>query len=147
MPKPKIIVTGANGQVAREIALLATGCPQLEFIFLTRDQLSIENFSHVQAFLADLRASFCINCAAYTSVDQAEAQREEAFAINGHAVGNLAIACREANTRLIHLSTDYVFDGTSALPYTEEITNTPVNVYGASKLLGNSYVLSIMSIQ
>jgi dTDP-4-dehydrorhamnose reductase len=143
MEKTKILVTGANGQLGRELQTLATALPQLDFLFFDRAALSIADPDAINTFFARERPAYCINCAAYTAVDKAESEKESAFLINGDAVGYLATACRDNNTRLIHISTDYVFDGLSAIPLKETDPTGPINIYGASKLEGERQALQL----
>jgi dTDP-4-dehydrorhamnose reductase len=137
----KIIVTGAGGQLGRELQVLAASFPAFDFIFATRHELPIEDAGRVSAFFRETKPAFCINCAAYTAVDRAESEKESAFRINGDATGYLAAACRDTGARLIHISTDYVFDGSSATPLKENDPTDPINVYGASKLEGEKQAL------
>ena len=134
--KPVILVTGANGQLGKELQELAPSYPQFHFIFLSREDLPIHHFELVRNFFEVTKPDYCINCAAYTAVDKAESEKELAFQVNGEAVGVLAAVCNKFHSRFIHLSTDYVFDGTATVPYTEESPTNPVSVYGASKLEG-----------
>ncbi|MEI9908889.1 MAG: dTDP-4-dehydrorhamnose reductase [Bacteroidota bacterium] len=136
MVRQKIAVTGANGQLGMELRDASVLYPQYEFIFLSRSQLAIENTASVNSFFTKNHPQYCINCAAYTAVDAAESAREEAFRINTEAVGVLAAACKEYNCRLMHISTDYVFDGEAFVPYKEDSPTNPQSVYGASKLAG-----------
>jgi len=131
-----VIVTGANGQLGRELQVLAKTLPQYDFIFADRSQLPIEDQRQVDAFFATHQPAWCINCAAYTAVDKAESDKDAAFRINGDAPGYLAAACHRHSARLIHISTDYVFDGNSAVPLKESDPTGPINIYGASKLAG-----------
>src|SRR5579863_6159714 len=135
-PRTKIFVTGANGQLGRELQALEAEFPQFNFFFFDRATLPIEDPDASQAFLTREKPQWLINCAAYTAVDKAESEKETAFEINGDAPGYLAKACRAHHTRLIHISTDYVFDGHSANPIKETDPTGPVNTYGASKLEG-----------
>ena len=139
----KIIVTGAGGQLGQEIKVLASVFPSFDFVFADRGQLPINDPARVSAFFNEYQPAWCINCAAYTAVDKAESEQEAAFAINGDAPGYLARACRGAGTRLIHISSDYVFDGSSATPLKEDDNTDPINIYGASKLEGEKQALQI----
>ncbi|MBS1916839.1 MAG: dTDP-4-dehydrorhamnose reductase [Bacteroidetes bacterium] len=136
MSKPKIIVTGANGQLGKELQVASSSFPQFEFIFLSKEELPIENADVVKKIFSDKQPLFCINCAAYTAVDKAESEKEKAFLINAEAVGILGKACASVNAKFIHISTDYVFDGSSSTPLKETDSTNPVNIYGESKLLG-----------
>jgi dTDP-4-dehydrorhamnose reductase len=136
-----ILITGANGQVGKEFRVLAAKYPQYNFLFAGREELAIEDFDAVEKYFADNKINFCVNCAAYTAVDKAEAEKENAFLINATAAGNLAAVCAAHNTQLIHISTDYVFDGSGTQPYRESDTTNPLGVYGQSKLKGEELVL------
>jgi dTDP-4-dehydrorhamnose reductase len=142
---PKILVTGAAGQLGSEFRQLVKSSPEFTFVFLTRDELTIENEQSVDQVFRLHRPDYCINCAAYTAVDKAEEDKEQAFLINAKAVGILAKACEIHGSKLIHFSTDYVFDGTATEPYTEDAATNPVNAYGASKLAGEQQALAIHS--
>lgn len=132
----KILVTGANGQLGKELKQLSSSFPQFEFQFLSREDLPIHHFELVRNFFNAYHPAYLINCAAYTAVDRAESEKELAFQVNGEAVGVLAAVCKEKNCRFIHISTDYVFDGTATTPYKEDHPTNPQSVYGASKLEG-----------
>jgi dTDP-4-dehydrorhamnose reductase len=136
-----ILVTGANGQLGKELQALAASYPQHEFIFLSRENLSIHHAGEVKKAFALYQPKYCINCAAYTAVDKAETEKDLAFSINGEATGVLAAVCKETNCLFIHISTDYVFDGTATTPYREDAPVNPQNVYGASKLEGEKLAL------
>lgn len=135
-PKPKLFVTGANGQLGRELREICVRYPGFEFFFFDRAALPIEDQDALEAIFCREKPAWCINCAAYTAVDKAESEKESAFLINGDAVGYLASACRRHHAQLIHISTDYVFDGHSATPLKETDATNPINAYGASKLEG-----------
>ena len=137
----KILVTGAGGQLGRELQTMASQYPAFDFVFAGRSILPIDDQKKIDEFFAANQPDWCINCAAYTAVDKAETDKETAFRINGEAPGWLANACRNTGTRLIHISTDYVFPGSSATPLKENDTTGPVNVYGASKLEGERRAL------
>src|SRR5258706_2825567 len=113
-----ILVTGAEGQLGKELQQLSNHY-LYNFLFTSKQDLSIDNLKATRNFFEQHQIDFCINCAAYTAVDKAETEKERAFAINADAVGNLAQICSEHQTRLIHISTDYVFNGESTVPYKE----------------------------
>ncbi len=136
MEKQVILVTGSNGQLGKELQCLASAYSQYEFVFASREGLALEHFGLVENFFIATKPHYCINCAAYTAVDRAESEEELATLVNGEAVGNLAAVCKQYNTKLIHISTDYVFDGESETPYKEDDVTGPINTYGRSKLLG-----------
>jgi dTDP-4-dehydrorhamnose reductase len=141
--KEKIWITGANGQLGNEFRILAASYPQFDFLFTSRNELPIDDYPKLDEYFAVNQPAHCINCAAYTAVDKAELEEEQhdVFGINADAVEMLAANCRENNTKLIHISTDYVFDGTATKPYREDDPTNPMNAYGASKLLGEQYAL------
>lgn len=136
MEKPVILVTGSNGQLGKELQQFADSYPQFNFVFASREDLKLHHFGLVENFFIATKPQYCINCAAYTAVDKAENEQEMAMLVNGEAVGNLAAVCKKYQTKFIHISTDYVFDGESETPYKEDDTTGPINTYGKSKLLG-----------
>ena len=133
----KIVVTGANGQVGWELARLGG---KHELLALDRAALDITDAPAVQALLEETRPAVVINAAAYTAVDRAEQEPELAFAVNREGPRHLATACRHLDIPLLHLSTDYVFDGTHSEPYREEDPVAPLGVYGRSKWEGEEAV-------
>jgi dTDP-4-dehydrorhamnose reductase len=141
MSKPKILVTGANGQLGTALKTLSAAYPAFDFVFLTREELPIHQIELVAQYFSTVKPAYCINAAAYTAVDKAETDKENAFLINGDAVGMLASACSKLGTKFIHISTDYVFDGTSPEPYKETARTNPANTYGLSKLRGEALCL------
>lgn len=141
--QPKILVTGSNGQLGKELRKLASAWPQYEFIFLGREDLPIHHFEMVRQYFSVYHPAFLVNCAAYTAVDRAEQEKDLAMQVNGEAVGVLAAVCKENNCRFIHISTDYVFDGTARTPYREDAATSPQSVYGASKLEGERQALQL----
>jgi dTDP-4-dehydrorhamnose reductase len=141
--KQKILVTGSNGQLGKELKQLASSFLQYEFIFLSREDLPIHHFEMVRHYFNVYHPQFVINCAAYTAVDRAEQEKDLAFQVNGEAVGVLAAVCKENHAQFIHISTDYVFDGTATAPYKEEAGTNPQSVYGASKLEGEKQALQL----
>lgn len=141
MSQPIILVTGANGQLGKELRALADSYPNFRFVFLGREDLPIHHFPLVRNFFEAYHPAFCINCAAYTAVDKAESEQEAAHLVNATSVGVLSAVCKEYGTRFIHISTDYVFDGSSETPYLPNDATGPINVYGASKLEGEKLCL------
>jgi dTDP-4-dehydrorhamnose reductase len=141
--KPKIMVTGANGQLGKEIQQLCSAYPQYEFVFLAKDDFPLEQYELGRNFFRTLTPAFCINCAAYTAVDKAEEEKELAMQINGEAVGVLAAICKEYDCKLVHLSTDYIFDGMGTTPYGEDFPPNPINSYGETKLEGEKQVMQL----
>ncbi|HXD77218.1 MAG TPA: dTDP-4-dehydrorhamnose reductase [Puia sp.] len=141
MGVPKIFVTGANGQLGRDLRAIAGEYPGFDFFFFDRATMPVEDPDVLSAFFARERPAWCVNCAAYTAVDKAESEKESAFLINGDAVGYLADECHRHGCRLIHISTDYVFDGRSDTPLQEADVTAPINTYGASKLEGERQAL------
>lgn len=141
MLRPKILVTGANGQLGKEFRSLSTSFPKYEFIFLSGEDLRIHQFGLVRNAFEAHKPQYCINCAAYTAVDKAESEKDMAFLVNTESTGVLANVCKEYSTQFIHFSTDYVFDGTSSATYKEDDTANPQGVYGLSKLEGERLAL------
>jgi len=134
--KKTILVTGANGQLGNEMQVISSAYTAYNFLFVTKEELAIDDVEAVKKYFASHTIDYCVNCAAYTAVDKAETEPEKALLINATAVGNLAKVCKEHNTQFIHISTDYVFDGTATSPYKEDHPVAPVNMYGATKLKG-----------
>jgi dTDP-4-dehydrorhamnose reductase len=141
MAKQKILVTGANGQLGQSLKTISSDYPQFEFHFAGRDTISIDDAGAVSDAFAAFGPNYVINAAAYTAVDKAESDKEGAIAVNGKAVGILAEAAKNSGAGFIHVSTDYVFDGLSEQPYSEDHLTDPVNNYGASKLAGEKLAL------
>ena len=139
----KILVTGANGQLGRCIKDAASEFSNLKIVFVSKEELNIEDEDLLNEFFSKHNFSHCINTAAYTNVEKAESVKERAFAINAEGVRNLAKASKEHNVTLLHISTDYVFDGKKGSPYLETDITNPLNVYGASKLKGEEYIQQI----
>ncbi len=136
-----ILVTGANGQLGQAIKLIAGNYPAFNFIYTDYQELDITNASAIAEFFSQQTIHACVNCAAYTAVDKAEAEEEKAFQLNFEAALNLAEACLQHNAQLVHISTDYVFDGRYYRPYTESDEASPQSIYGASKLRGEAAAL------
>ena len=129
----RLLVTGANGQLGLALQEAAKDS-NLEIVFMDKNSLDITNTKAIKEVFASQSFDVCINAAAYTHVDGAEANKELAYTINATAVETLAKACKQHDCWLIHISTDYVFDGKLDRPYTTSDNPNPLNVYGASKL-------------
>ncbi len=142
--KIDVLVTGSAGQLGRCLKKIEKEYSQLNMYFANSETLDVTNKETVQSFFEDKRFDYVINCAAYTNVEQAEKQPQKAFLVNAEGVKNLAEVCNEHNSTLIHISTDYVFDGKKGSPYTEEDIPNPINEYGKSKLAGEKYVQEIL---
>lgn len=136
--KQTVLITGAGGQLGRE--LLLTAGPAFNCVGVDHKELDICDPDAIQSALRDCEADALINAAAYTAVDKAEAEPELAQRVNGLAPGYLAAACAASNVRMIHLSTDFVFDGEAAQPYSPSATTSPVSEYGRGKLAGEAAV-------
>lgn len=138
----KVVLTGANGGVGRIVQQLAPGQSRMELAAYSRQELDILDKQALLDCLLSHRPDYLINAAAFTHVDQAEKTPDAAFLLNAGCLEGMTEACRKAGTTLIHLSTDYVFDGTKRTPYTEDDLPAPVNTYGASKRAGELIVLA-----
>jgi len=136
-----ILVTGANGQLGRELRDLSASFAGYHFLFTSKEELPIEDKAATELFFDRQPIDYCINCAAYTAVDKAEAEEAKAFLINRDGPGFLADACARHHTRLIHISTDYVYDESIRRPLKEDDAVSPLSVYGLSKLKGEQVVL------
>ncbi|CAG2534657.1 dTDP-4-dehydrorhamnose reductase [Maribacter dokdonensis] len=140
----KVLVTGAFGQLGLSIQDIHLQFSNLKFYFFNSKQLDITQKQNVNDVFSQVKFNYCINCAAYTNVEQAEKTPKIAYEVNSAGVENLAIACRNNNVVLIHISTDYVFDGNKKDSYTVEDVPNPINEYGKSKLLGENYIQQIL---
>jgi len=138
-----VLVTGANGQLGLAIRAVAQNYPELTFVFTSKTELDVTSEKHTATFFEKNKLDYCINCAAYTNVDKAEEEPKTAYLLNETAPRLLAEACKKHNVFLIHISTDYVFDGTKGSAYTIEDTPNPINVYGASKLAGEKAIAAV----
>ncbi|PWW08463.1 dTDP-4-dehydrorhamnose reductase [Paenibacillus cellulosilyticus] len=137
----RVLVTGANGQLGRELMLRSD--PAYELFGFGRDELDIADLAQCRAAVEQVRPHAVIHCAAYTAVDRAEADADNAYQVNAAGSRNIAIAAREAGAKLAYVSTDYVFDGRSTTPYNEYDETNPLTVYGKSKLAGEQLVQSL----
>lgn len=135
-PKKVILVTGANGQLGQELRYLAGKQDQFEFVFASRENMDVGNKEEVDHVFSKFRPDVCINCAAYTKVDAAEENAEEAFRINRDGIANLIIACTSYPALLIHFSTDYVYHSVTDRPIQESDLCAPKGVYAQSKRAG-----------
>lgn len=137
-----ILVTGSSGQLGSEIRELSTRYSGYEFIFTDTGELDITDAGATAAFIKSADPSWIINCAAYTAVDKAEEEEKLATLINAGGVINIVSALSGTDCRLIHISTDYVFDGNSPVPYTEDDFPSPASAYGRSKLGGEKAAIA-----
>ena len=137
-----ILVTGSNGQLGSEIKDIVIHYPNFKFFFMDLPELDICKSSQLEVFFKDKNINTVINCAAYTSVDQAEEDAEIAEQVNSKGVLILVNALKKVDGKLIHISTDYVFDGTSFLPYKETDPVSPIGVYGKTKRAGELAVIN-----
>ncbi|UPQ80522.1 dTDP-4-dehydrorhamnose reductase [Flavobacterium azooxidireducens] len=135
-----VLVTGANGQLGQALQFIAPNHPEIQFVFCDSTSLDITNLNNVEQNFKQHKPDFCINAAAYTAVDKAESEPEKAHLINVVGAKNLAEACKKFDTILLHISTDFLFDGTKDSPYTEEDTPNPTGVYGQTKLDGEKAI-------
>ncbi|MEZ8002980.1 MAG: dTDP-4-dehydrorhamnose reductase [Patiriisocius sp.] len=136
----KILVTGSNGQLGQCLKQQLQNTGDVSCYFATREDLDITNNDVVHQFFGEHNFDYCINTAAYTNVEKAESEQKEAFLINAEGAYNLVKACKKYNVVLLHISTDYVFDGMAKTPYQEQDPTNPLNVYGASKLKGEQHI-------
>jgi len=137
----KILVTGANGQLGSELKELSSHYSQFEWVFADRSVLDLSNLESISKVLDTIQPQIIINCAAYTAVDKAETETELAEVLNHQAVGVLSQWSANHDCLLVHVSTDYVFDGNSSMALTEEAPTGPINVYGQTKLAGEQACL------
>lgn len=135
-----ILVLGSAGQLGSELHTLHKEGPH-HYIFTDRHELDISDFHVLESFMSEHQIDLIINCSAYTQVDKAEEDKTTAELINHHSVAHLAEVCRMSGSHLIHISTDYVFDGKMSTPYTESAPTNPRNVYGTSKLAGEESII------
>jgi dTDP-4-dehydrorhamnose reductase len=134
-----VLVTGANGQLGQSLQFIAKNYSEITFVFCSSLDLDITKTENCQAFFLKYKPNYCINAAAYTAVDKAESESQKAYLINVTGAKNLAEVCKENNCILLHISTDFVFDGTSTMlanGYTEEDIPNTTGIYGQTKLDG-----------
>ena len=140
-----ILVTGANGQLGQCLQKHSKKYPNFTFLFCSSKDLDITSKNHLEAYFIKHEIDYCINAAAYTNVEQAENEKEKAFLVNAEGAENIAAICKANNVVLVHISTDYVFNGKADKPYKESDEVDPINVYGASKLKGEKRIASILN--
>ena len=141
----RVLVTGKNGQLGRSIHKIVTNNEQTnEFVFVGREELDLSDGNNIAHYFEGSAFDIIINCAAYTAVDKAEEEQDLANQVNHLAVKQLAQIAKNQQAKLIHISTDYVFDGESDKPYTETDVTNPINVYGKTKLTGEQALKEIM---
>ena len=138
-----ILITGSNGQLGNEIRVISENYLQHQFFFTDVAELDITDLSAIENFVSENKMEAIINCAAYTAVDKAEDDVDLCYKINCDAVKNLGEIARKFGLKMIHVSTDYVFDGNSNIPYTEDMSVNPTTVYGKSKLEGDTELMQI----
>ena len=135
-----VLVTGSNGQLGQSLQFLAANYRDINFIFCDSSILNITDLDNCETIFKQYKPDFCINTAAYTAVDKAETEIEKAYLINVVGARNLAETCKKYSSILIHVSTDFVFDGTSTVPYLETDLPNPTGVYGQTKLDGEKVI-------
>lgn len=138
-----VLVTGANGQLGHCIQKIQHQHSDIHFHFKSSKELDITDTTLVNDYFLNHEIDYCVNCAAYTNVELAESEEDKAYLVNAEAAKNLAKACADNNVTLLHISTDYVFDGTKTSPYIETDTTNPISVYGASKLKGEQNIQEV----
>lgn len=131
-----VLVTGASGQLGQALQALSPQYNAIQFYFANSAEADITDAANLKAVFTKAKPDYCINAAAYTAVDKAEAEPEKAAAVNTDGAKNMAEACKAAGATLIHISTDFVFDGNKKTPYTEEDATSPQGVYGQTKRYG-----------
>ena len=139
-----VLVTGASGQLGQALQSISRNYTDIDFHFFNSTALNITDLEQCKTVFNTIKPDFCINAAAYTAVDKAESEPEKARLINVVGPRNLAQVCKENDTVLIHISTDFIFDGTATKPYTEEDIPNPSGVYGQTKLDGEKAIQNIL---
>ena len=140
-----VLVTGASGQLGQAIQFIAKNHSEIKFVFCSSSDLDISNKENCQTVIQKTKPDFCINAAAYTAVDKAESERDKAELINVLGSKNIAEVCNNFDVKLIHISTDFVFDGSNNKPYTETQITNPKGVYGQTKLDGEKAIQQVFS--
>ncbi|NDV45767.1 dTDP-4-dehydrorhamnose reductase [Paludibacter sp. 221] len=137
-----ILITGSKGQLGSELQVIAGEYPQFQYFFTDVDELDISDKDDLEKYIANNDIDAVVNCAAYTAVDAAEKDVETCYKVNRDAVRNIGETAAKYKIKVIHVSTDYVFDGTNHIPYTEDMPVSPTSVYGKSKLAGEEALMS-----
>lgn len=141
-----ILITGSNGQLGQEFQYLSKINTQHHFIFVDKEELDITSFLKLDEFFSKQKIDVIINCAAYTAVDKAESDKEVTYSINVLGPQNLAVIAKKYNIKLVHFSTDYVFNGTNYLPYKESDIPNPQSIYGKTKFEGENEIIKNANI-
>jgi dTDP-4-dehydrorhamnose reductase len=139
-----VLVTGASGQLGQALQFLAGNYPDIDFHFANSSQADITDKKQLKQLFTQIQPVYCVNAAAYTAVDKAESEPEKAHAINVIGARNIAEICRDFHTTLLHVSTDFVFDGQQKTPYTENDTTSPQGVYGITKRQGEEAIVAVL---
>jgi dTDP-4-dehydrorhamnose reductase len=139
-----VLVTGANGQLGQAIEFISGNYPEINFVFCSSAELDITNKENCKEVFIKYKPNFCVNAAAYTAVDKAESEPEKAYLTNVIGAKNLAETCKEHSVILLHISTDFIFDGNQTKPYIELDTPNPTGVYGQTKLAGEIAIQEIL---
>ncbi|MBT8245445.1 MAG: dTDP-4-dehydrorhamnose reductase [Winogradskyella sp.] len=139
-----VLVTGKDSQLAQCIKEIEANFPEVSIQYCSSKTLDITDLQSIKNTFRENHFEYCINCAAYTHVDKAESDPEKAYAVNAEGVANLASVCKQYHTTLMHISTDYVFDGKKQKPYTEADKTNPINVYGKSKRAGELEIIKTL---
>lgn len=138
-----VLVTGSAGQLGQSLQFISDKYSEIKFHFYNSSELNIADFENCKAIFSEIKPNFCINAAAYTAVDKAEVETEKAHLINVIGSENLAKVCKDFDTVLLHVSTDFIFDGNASKPYTEEDLPNPTGVYGQTKLDGEKAIQNL----
>ena len=138
-----VLVTGSSGQLGQSLQFIEDKYPEINFHFYDSSKLNIADLDNCNSIFSEIKPNYCINAAAYTAVDKAETDAENAHLVNVIGSENLAKACKDFEVILLHVSTDFVFDGNASNLYTEEDTTNPAGVYGQTKLDGEKAIQAI----
>lgn len=141
----KVVITGCNGQLGRELVKQLKNYNYYDIVAADKGTLNISDFDEVNEFINSNKPDIVINCAAYTAVDLCEVEIDKAYMVNSLGPKNLAIACEKIGSKLVQVSTDYVFNGQNKIPYKEDDRTCPNSIYGKSKLLGENFVKEFCS--